>query len=348
MIEIGDKRIGRDCPPFIVAEMSGNHNQSFDRAMRLVDAAAAAGAHALKLQTATPEGLTLDADGPDFRIADPSSPWNGARLFDLYRSAVTPWEWHEPIFRRVRELGMVAFSTPFEAAAIDLLERLDVPCYKIASFENVDLALIRRAAATGKPLLISTGLASVGELDEAVRAARSQGCRDLVLLKCTSSYPATAENANLSTLPDLRARFDCEVGLSDHTLGIGVAVASVALGAAVIEKHFTLRRVDGGVDSSFSMEPDELAQIVVETERAWRALGQVHYGPTHAERRSLVFRRSLYFVRDLAAGDVITAENVRAIRPGGGLAPKHLDSIVGKRVRCAVSRGAPVRWNLLE
>jgi pseudaminic acid synthase len=333
--------------PFVIAEMSGNHNQSLARAMLIVEAAAKSGVDALKLQTATAEGMTLDVDAPEFYITDHASPWCGKKLFELYQQAVTPWEWHKPIFDRVRMLGMIPFSTPFEDAAVDLLESLDVPCYKIASFENTDLPLIRRVAATGKPLIISTGMATVAELDETVRAAREAGCKDLILLKCTSTYPATAANTNILTIPHLRELFGCEVGLSDHTMGIGVSVASVALGATVIEKHFTLSRADGGVDSTFSMEPAEMAQLVVETERAWQALGQVSYGPTEAEKKSVQYRRSLYVVQDLKAGDVLTRENVRAIRPGLGLPTKYLEQMLGKTIKQDVKRGTALGWGLL-
>jgi pseudaminic acid synthase len=346
-MKIDKRNIGRGYRPFIIAEMSGNHNQSLDRAMLIVEAAAKSGADAIKLQTATPEGMTLDVDAPDFFINDPNSPWCGKKLFELYRQAVTPWEWHKPIFERARSLGMIPFSTPFEDAAVDLLESLDVPCYKIASFENTDLPLIRRVASTGKPLIISTGMATVAELDETVRVARQVGCRDLILLKCTSTYPATAANTNILTIPHLRELFNCEVGLSDHTLGVGVSVASVALGATVVEKHFTLNRADGGVDSTFSMEPSEMAQLVVETERAWQALGQVSYGATAAEEKSIVFRRSLYAVQNLKAGDVLTKENVRAIRPGLGLPTKYLEVVLGKYIKQDVKRGTALDWNLI-
>src|SRR5471032_2687529 len=278
--KIGERLIGADAPPFIIAEMSGNHNQSLDVALQIVEAAAKAGAHALKLQTYTAETMTLDLDEGEFFIKDPGSLWTGTSLYALYEKAHTPWAWHAPIFARAKELGMLAFSTPFDDSAVDFLESLNVPAYKIASFENTDLPLIRRVAATGKPLIISTGMASIAELDETVRAAREAGCRDLVLLKCTSTYPATPGNTNIRTIPHLRELFGCEVGLSDHTMGIGVSVASVALGATVIEKHFTLRRADGGVDSTFSMEPEEMRQLVLETERAWQALGAISYGPT--------------------------------------------------------------------
>lgn len=346
MIKIGKREIGYQHPPFVIAEMSGNHNQSLERALEIVEAAAKTGAHALKLQTYTPDTMTLDLDEREFHISDPNSLWAGTSLYKLYGEAYTPWEWHKPIFDRARELGMIPFSTPFDDTAVDFLESLDVPCYKIASFENTDLPLIRRVAATGKPLIISTGMANVAELDETVRAAREAGCKDLILLKCTSTYPATAENSHILTIPHLRELFGCEVGLSDHTMGVGVSVASVALGASVIEKHFTLRRADGGVDSTFSMEPAEMAQLVAETERAWQALGQVSYGPTEAEKKSLQFRRSLYVVQDLKAGDVLTRENVRAIRPGLGLPTKFLEQVLGKLVKQDVRRGTALNWHL--
>ena len=284
-IKIMDKFIGVKHPPFIIAEMSGNHNQSLARALEIVEAAAKTGAHALKLQTYTPDTMTLDLDEREFHISDPKSLWAGTSLYKLYGQAYTPWEWHEAIFKRANALGIIAFSTPFDATSVDFLESLDVPCYKIASFENTDLPLIRKVAATGKPMIISTGMASIAELDDTVRAARQAGCKDLVLLKCTSTYPATADNTNILTIPHMRELFGCEVGLSDHTMGVGVSVASVALGATVIEKHFTLNRADGGVDGSFSMEPAEMRQLVVETERAWQAMGQVRYGATAAEEK---------------------------------------------------------------
>lgn len=344
---IANRSVGQGHAPFIIAEMSGNHNQSLDRALAIVDAAAATGAHALKIQTYTPDTMTLDLDEREFHIADPDSLWQGTSLYRLYAQAYTPWEWHEAIFARARERGIIPFSTPFDDSAVEFLERLDAPCYKIASFENTDLPLVRRVAATGKPIIISTGMATVAELDETVRAARAAGCRDLVLLKCTSTYPASPENTNILTIPHLRELFDCEVGLSDHTMGTGVSVASVALGATVIEKHFTLDRAEGGVDSTFSMEPVEMAQLVTETERAWQALGHVAYGPTAAEMKSLQFRRSLYVVKDLKAGDVLTRENVRAIRPGFGLPTRELNLVLGRTVRCDVKQGTALRWDLL-
>lgn len=347
MIAIGNRKIGAAHSPFIIAEMSGNHNQSLERALEIVEAAAKTGAHALKIQTYTPDTMTLDMDEREFHISDPNSLWAGTSLYKLYGQAYTPWEWHKPIFDCCRELGIIGFSTPFDETAVDFLETLDVPCYKIASFENTDLPLIRKVAATGKPMIISTGMATVAEMDETVRAAREAGCKDMILLKCTSTYPATPENTNILTIPHMRELFGCEVGLSDHTMGVGVSVASVALGATVIEKHFTLNRTDGGVDSTFSMEPAEMKQLIVETERAWQALGRVSYGATEAEKKSIVFRRSLYVVQDLKAGDLLTTANVRAIRPSLGLPTKYFDVVLGKVVKQDVKRGTALQWSLL-
>ncbi|MDF0497932.1 pseudaminic acid synthase [Bradyrhizobium yuanmingense] len=347
-ITISGRAIGQSHEPFIIAEMSGNHNQSLERALAIVEAAAKVGAHALKLQTYTADTMTLALARDEFFIDNPDSLWKGRSLHELYQQAYTPWEWHGPIFERARSLGMIPFSTPFDASAVDFLEGLDVACYKIASFENTDLPLIRKVAATGKPMIISTGMATVADIDETVRAARAAGCQQLVLLKCTSTYPATPSDTNLMTIPHMRSLFGCEVGLSDHTFGIGASVASVALGATVIEKHFTLARADGGVDSTFSMEPAEMAALVVETKRAWLALGQVYYGLTEKERESLVFRRSLYVAEDLAPGDVLTEQNLRIIRPGLGLPPKYFETLLGKRVGRAVRRGTPMSWDLLS
>lgn len=345
---IAHRRIGPDAPPFIIAEMSGNHNQSLARALDIVDSAAKTGAHAMKIQTYTADTMTLDLREGEFFVTDKNNLWQGRTLYDLYAEAHTPWEWHAPIFERARQHGMIPFSTPFDATAVDYLEALDVACYKIASFENTDLQLIRKVAATGKPMIISTGMADLAELDETVRAARSAGCKDLVLLQCTSTYPATPLDSNLRTIPHMREAFGCEIGLSDHTMGIGVSVASVALGASVIEKHFTLSRADGGVDSTFSMEPAEMAMLVVESERAWQALGHVQYGPASAnEATSRGYRRSLYAVRDMAAGEAFTADNLRAIRPGSGLPTKYFDELIGKRVGQAVKRGTPASWKLI-
>jgi pseudaminic acid synthase len=346
-MKICGRPIGAGAPPFVIAEMSGNHNQSLERALAIVDAAAASGAHALKLQTYTADTMTIDLREREFFIADPNSLWSGISLYQLYQQAHTPWEWHAPIFQRARNLGMIPLSTPFDETAVDFLESLDVGVHKIASFENTDLPLIRKVASTGKPMIISTGMASVAELDEAVRAAREAGSRDLVLLKCTSTYPATPDNTNIRTIPHLRELFGCEVGLSDHTMGCGVAVAAVALGATVIEKHFTLSRADGGVDSAFSMEPAEFHTLVTESERAWKSLGHVAYGATAAEQKSLAYRRSLYVVKDVAAGERLTSENVRAIRPGLGLPPKWLDKVLGRIARQALPRGTALDWDKL-
>ncbi len=346
-IQIAGRDIGLNHSPFVIAEMSGNHNQSLERALEIVEVAAKSGAHALKIQTYTPDTMTIDLDEREFHISDPNSLWSGNSLYKLYGEAYTPWEWHKPIFERARDLGVIPFSTPFDDSAVDFLETLDVPCYKIASFENTDLPLIRRVAATGKPLIISTGMATVAELDETVRAAREAGCKDLILLKCTSTYPSTPENTNILTIPHLRELFDCEVGLSDHTMGVGVSLGSVALGATVIEKHFTLKRADGGVDSAFSMEPEELSMLVCESKNTWQALGKVSYGPTEKEKQSLAYRRSLYIVKDLKSGDVLTTENLRAIRPGLGLPPKFHQELLGRRISKDVKIGTAMSWDLI-
>jgi N-acetylneuraminate synthase len=346
-MKIGDVSIGLDAQPFIIAELSGNHNGSLDRALAIVDAVAASGAQALKLQTYTADTMTLDLSRDEFFIADPDSPWQGKSLYALYQEAHTPWEWHEPIFRRARSQGLLAFSSPFDATAVDFLEELDVPAFKVASFENTDIPLIQRVSSTGKPVIISTGLASEEEVDEAVQAARAAGCRDLILLKCTSNYPASPAASNLKTLPYLRSKFGCEVGVSDHTLGTAAAVGSIGLGATIIEKHVTLSRADGGVDSGFSLEPHELRQLVGDTRIAWQAAGQVRLGPTAEERKSLVFRRSLYVCEDLNPGDELTQKNLRAIRPGLGLSPKYMAQVLGARVTRAVVRGTPLSWELI-
>lgn len=346
-MRIGHHRIGPDAPPFVIAEMSGNHNQSLDRALEIVDAAAKTGAHALKLQTYTADTITLDVRGGGFDIDDDSSLWKGRNLHDLYSQAHTPWDWHGPIMERAHQHGMLCFSSPFDETAVDFLQSLDVPAFKIASFENVHLPLIRKVAATGKPMIVSTGMASLAELDDAVRAAREAGCTDLVLLKCTSTYPASPENTNVLTIPHMRTLFGCEIGLSDHTMGVGTSVAAVAHGATVIEKHFTLRRADGGVDSTFSLEPDEMKALVIETERAWQSLGQVAYGPTEAEMKSLAFRRSIYVSRDVAKGEALTHENMRIVRPGFGLAPKYYDVILNKHAERNLPAGSPVTWDTI-
>ena len=347
-MKILDRTIGPSERPYLIAEMSGNHNQSLERALEIVDAAAAHGADAIKLQTYTAATMTLNVRMPGFVIEDPTSLWTGRQLYDLYEEAHTPWDWHAPIMARAASHGVACFSSPFDATSVDFLESLSVPAYKIASFENTDLPLIRRVAATGKPIIMSTGMATAGEIDEAVRAAREAGCKDLALLKCTSTYPASADNTNVSTIPHMRTLFGCEVGLSDHTMGCGVSVAATALGATVIEKHFTLRRADGGVDASFSMEPLELRQLREETERAWQAVGQVSYGPTAAEMNSLLFRRSLYVAQDIKAGEVLTHDNLRSVRPGFGMSAAHWSDVMGMQVRHDAQAGTPLTWDLLR
>ena len=334
--------------PFIIAEMSGNHNQSLERALAIVDAAADAGVDAVKIQTYTADTMTIDIDTGEFFISDKDRLWKGETLYHLYEKAHTPWEWHTAIFERCKERGIVGFSTPFDDTSVDFLEDLGVPCYKIASFENVDLPLIRKVARTGKPIIASTGMTTVAELSDLVQTVRKNGCTDLTLLKCTSSYPASPEGTNLRTIPHMRDLFSCAVGLSDHTLGIGAAVASVALGAVVIEKHFTLSRAEGGVDAAFSLEPAEMAQLVRECRTAALALGAVSYERTEQEQKSLQFRRSLYVVEDMKAGDVFTEKNLRRIRPGMGLSPKYYDIILGKKANCNITRGTAVQWDLIE
>ncbi|MEV5890049.1 pseudaminic acid synthase [Nonomuraea fuscirosea] len=347
MITIGGRAIGPGRPPYVVAELSGNHNGSLERALSIVDAVAEAGAHALKLQTYRPDTLTIDCDGPAFRLGEEHELWGGENLYRLFERAHTPWEWHEPIFERARERGLAAFSAPFDPTAVELLEKLGVPAYKIASSEIVDLPLIRLAAATGKPLIISTGMASAAEIDAAVSAARAAGCTQLAVLSCTASYPADPSESNLRSLPLLAALTGEVVGLSDHTPGLGAALAAVGLGACLIEKHVTMARADGGVDSAFSLEPAELAALVVESERAWRSLGEVAIGPRPSEREGLRFRRSLYVVRDVRAGEPVTPDNVRSIRPAGGLPPDAAEQVMGRHFTRDVPFGTPLSWDLI-
>lgn len=325
--------------PFIIAEMSGNHNQSLERALAIVDAAAKSGAHALKLQTYTADTITMRGA---MTISDQASLWNGQELYDLYSQAYTPWDWHQHIFDRAKSHGMLAFSSPFDESAVDFLETLDVPLYKIASFENTHHPLLRKVAATGKPVIMSTGVASFEEIGESVEVLKLAGCKEIILLKCTSTYPATPENTNLLTIPYMREKFQCEIGLSDHTMGIGVAVASVGLGVKVIEKHFTLSRTDGGVDSTFSMEPSEMRTLVEESERAFQALGIVQTTVQAIEEKSRLFKRSIYVAKDIEPGEQLSQDNLRIIRPALGLAPREWNLVIGKKAARLLKAGTPL------
>jgi N-acetylneuraminate synthase len=346
-IFINKLQIGTKTKPLIVAEMSGNHNQSLDRALEIVDEVARSGAHALKIQTYTADTLTIDKKDGDFFLSDKNSLWHGMSMYELYQQAHTPWDWHPKIFERCNELGLLCFSSPFDETAVDFLEELDCPCYKIGSTENTDFNLLTKVAKTGKPMIISTGMATVAELGEIVSTVRGAGCEDLVLLKCTAAYPAKPSDANLLTIPHMSTMFDCHIGLSDHSLGTGVAVASVALGAVMIEKHFAISREDGGVDSDFSMEPHEFKQMVIDTEVAWSALGEVRYQSTASENSSMS-RRSLYIVKEMKKGDAITKDNVRSIRPGYGLPVKYFNDILGMRVTKNAAPGTRVTFDLLK
>lgn len=347
-MKIAGRAIGLEKKPYVIAEMSGNHNRSLERALALVDAAAHAGADAIKLQTYTADTMTLNLRQSEFMVSAAHGLWAGRSLYDIYQEAHTPWEWHAALMERAASHGMACFSSPFDETAVDFLESLGVPAYKIASFECIHIPLIKRVAATGKPVIISTGMASHAEIDDAVRTAREAGCREIALLKCTSSYPATPANSHLRSIPHLRDAYGCEVGLSDHTLGIGVPVAAVALGATIIEKHFTMDREDGGVDSAFSSVPKELKQLVAELGRAWESLGRVHVGPTEAELSSLIYRRSVYVVEEMKAGEEFTVDNLRCIRPGHGLPPKYLPMVLGLRASHDIKRGTPLSWNLFS
>ncbi len=339
-IKIGNISIGNDHKPFVIAEMSGNHNQSLERALEMVDAAAAAGAHALKLQTYRADTITMKGA---YTIDDKNSLWNGKELHDLYKQAYTPWEWHKSIFDRAKQKGMEAFSSPFDETAVDFLESLNVPCYKIASFENTHHPLLIKVAKTGKPVIMSTGVSTAEDVTESVKVLRDAGCKQLILLKCTSTYPASPENTNLNTIPRLAEMHNCLVGLSDHTMGIGASVAAVALGARVIEKHFTLRRSDGGVDSAFSMEPEELKALVIETERAFLALGKIQTDIQESEKKSLLFKRSIYISEDITEGEVFTEKNLRVIRPGDGLHPRYYLQLLGKKAPKNYKKGTPLK-----
>jgi pseudaminic acid synthase len=346
-IKIHNLEIGLLSKPMIIAEMSGNHNQSLEKALEIVEIAANTGAQFLKIQTYTPDTMTLNISEREFFINDTNSLWSGRSLYDLYAEAATPWEWHLPIFEKARSLGIIPFSTPFDSTSVDFLESLNVPCYKIASAEIIDIPLLKKVASTGKPMIISTGMATLGEISEAVNIVRNAGCNDFILLKCTSTYPSLPIDSDISTISNMRNVFDCEVGISDHTMGIGVSVASIAFGAVVIEKHLTINRNDGGVDSAFSLEPHEMKQLVVESQRAWESLGTIQYGPNDSEIISLKFRRSLYITKDLKAGEVFSHENLRSIRPGLGLHPRYLDLILGKKLMKDVKRGTALSWDLI-
>ena len=345
-ISIAGRRIGQENPPYVIAELSANHNGDIARAFAIMEAARHAGADAVKLQTYTPDTMTIDCDRPEFRVS--GGLWDGNTLYGLYEKATTPWEWHPALFAKGRELGLTVFSSAFDETAVDLLEDLETPAYKIASFEAVDLPLIACAARTGKPMIISTGMADEREIADAVETARADGCEQLMLLHCISGYPTAPEEANLRTIDNMRRRFGVEVGWSDHTLGTAVATAAVALGATAIEKHVTLRRSDGGPDSAFSLEPNELARLVNDARDAWAAVGRINYTRTESERSSLTFRRSIFAVADIAEGDVLTRGNVRLIRPGHGLPPKHLPTILGRHAARAIARGTPMDWALIR
>ncbi len=346
-IYIQDRIISPHHKPFLIAEMSGNHNQSLERALQIVDAAADAGADAIKLQTYTADTLTIDFRENEFFIADKNSLWQGKSLYELYQEAYTPWEWHKAIFEHAQKRGIIAFSTPFDETSVDFLEELNVPVYKIASFENNHLPLLKKVAQTGKPVIMSTGTSTLAMIEEAVQTLRENGCKHLILLKCTSTYPATPENSNILTIPHLAQLFNCHAGLSDHTMGVGVAVASIALGARVIEKHFCLSRAEGGVDSAFSLEPQEFKMLVEECNRAFLGLGQVHYGILEAEKKSLTYKRSIYVVQDIKAGEKLTSENIRIIRPGLGLQPKYYDFVLGKTAKQDLKRGTALHLDML-
>ncbi len=346
-IKIDKHTLGKGYPPFILAEMSGNHNQSLDRAIEIVEAAARSGVHALKLQTYTADTITLNVSEGEFFINDPKSLWKGQSLHSLYREAYTPWEWHEEIINKCQQCGLTVFSTPFDETAVNFLESLNVPAYKISSFETVHLPLIRKVASTGKPVILSTGMASIAEVDEAISEIRKTGNNNIILLKCSSTYPAEPGNCNILTIPHMREMFGCHIGLSDHTMGIGVAMAAVAHGAVMVEKHFTLKRAEGGVDSAFSMEPDEMKQLVDESRKAWQSLGKVHYGPTESEKKSIIFRQSIYVSEDIKKGELLTEKNIRIVRPGCGLLPKYYDMIIGRKAAFNAKKGTPVIWDLI-
>lgn len=346
-MQVEDFIIGTNNKPFIIAEMSGNHNQSIEKALKIIEVAAQCGAHAIKLQTYTADTLTINHRGGLFDIIDPNSLWANRNLYELYQEAFTPWEWHEQIFKCAKENGIICFSTPFDETAVDFLDSLGAPAHKIASFENIHHPLLKKVAKTGKPIIMSTGASSLSDLAESVQVLRDNGCNDLVLLKCTSNYPSTPKNSNLLTIPHLKDMFRCEVGLSDHTMGIGVPIAAVTLGASVIEKHFCLSRAEGGVDSAFSLEPEELKALVIESERAWQSLGKIQYDVQESEKKSLMFKRSIYVVKDIAEGEMFTEKNIRIIRPGDGIHPRYFENIIGKVSNRHLLKGTPFSLNMI-
>tara|TARA_X000001036_G_scaffold439845_1_gene492634 strand:- start:3613 stop:4656 length:1044 start_codon:yes stop_codon:yes gene_type:complete len=347
-MKIGKFKIGLKKPPFIVAELSGNHDGSLKKALSIVDEVAKAGAHAIKLQTYTPDSMTLNLKKTGFIIKDPKSPWKGKSLYNLYKKAMTPWKWHKPIFDRAKKRGLEYFSSPFDEKAVDFLESLKVPAYKIASFENIDTNLIKKVSSKKKPVIISTGMATLREIKEAYNTARYSGCNEIALLKCTSTYPCSPLESNLKTISDLRKKFKCEIGLSDHTMGIGAALTSISFGASIIEKHITLKRSEGGVDSSFSLEPQELSQLVRESKSAYKSLGSVYYGPTKSEKKNIKFRRSIYVVKNVNVEDRVNTNNIRSIRPGLGLAPKLFNNVIGKKFKKKIKKGTPLTWKLIR
>ncbi len=347
-MQIGNKAIGQNHKPFIIAEMSGNHNQSIEKALKIIEVAAQCGADAIKLQTYTADTITIDHRGGLFDIQDSKSLWQGRNLYELYQEAHTPWEWHKALFDCAAENGIICFSTPFDDTAVDFLEELGAPAHKIASFENNHHPLLKKVAQTGKPVIMSTGASSLSNLDESVNVLYKNGCKELALLKCTSNYPADPSNSNIKTIPHLKEMYGCEIGLSDHTMGTGVPCAAVAMGASLVEKHFCLSRAEGGVDSAFSLEPEELKALVIETERAWQSIGQVQYGVQASELKSVDFKRSIYVVSNIERGEVFTEKNTRIIRPGDGLQPKYWDEIIGKKANKSIARGTPLTWDLLN
>ncbi len=346
-MKISNIEISNHNQPFIIAEMSGNHDQSIDKAFRIIESAHKAGAHAIKLQTYTADSITLNVNKEEFVINDNNSLWNGETLYELYRKAHTPWDWHDKLFKKASELGIICFSSPFSEEAVDFLEELNTPAYKIASFENFHLPLIKKVALTKKPIIISSGLASLSELNESIEIIKKYGSGDFAVLKCTSSYPANPKNSNILSIPHMRKLFNCEIGLSDHTLGIGTSIAAISHGASIIEKHFTIDRSEGGVDSAFSLNPTELNSLVVESKRAWESLGSVKYGPTKDEENSLIFRRSIYIAEDVSKGEKLTNKNLKIVRPSLGLSPRYFNTLLNKKVIKDVKKGTPFNWDLV-